>query len=375
MLHEKHKNFDSKKKLAIFVNMIALISLMILSFFAGRTNFGVNANGASDLVYSVNNVSPDGNGNVNVSAVNDYTVNSNIPSSADFAQYAETTSDLTTINSTLSNLDATPSDVAYGKTFVGANGVKMTGSYEKFYIEAINATTITLSKVGSPTVGAAKYYINDGDSVSYTYGNSITLTAGDKCYWEIASTTTAFSENTNYLKFTSTGNINAGGDLSSLIGYKTSIPRDRCFQSLFKECTTLINAKDINFGSITTLSTNCYHSMFQGCTSLKTAPALPATTLANWCYQQMFNSCISLTTPPELPATTLAVACYAFMFYGCTSLKLSTTKTGNYQVAYRIPTTGTGTTTATDALTGMFTGTGGTFTGTPSINTTYYLAQ
>lgn len=36
--------------------------------------------------------------------------------------------------------------------------------------------------------------------------------------------------------------------------------------------------------------------------------------------------------------------------------------------------TGTGTT-ATDALINMFTSTGGTFTGTPEINTTYYLSS
>jgi len=60
------------------------------------------------------------------------------------------------------------------------------------------------------------------------------------------------------------------------------------------------------------------------------------------------------------------------MFYSCAKLKLSTTQTGNYTTAYRIPKSGTGTT-ATDALANMFSGTGGTFTGTPSINTTYYL--
>ena len=42
-------------------------------------------------------------------------------------------------------------------------------------------------------------------------------------------------------------------------------------------------------------------------------------------------------------------------------------------MVYRIPTTDTGMT-ATDALTDMFTGTGGTFIGTPEINTTYYVA-
>ena len=62
------------------------------------------------------------------------------------------------------------------------------------------------------------------------------------------------------------------------------------------------------------------------------------------------------------------------MLYGCTRLKLSSTKTGEYTVAYRIPTTGTGTT-ASNALSTMFSNTGGTFKGTPSINTTYYLSS
>ena len=59
------------------------------------------------------------------------------------------------------------------------------------------------------------------------------------------------------------------------------------------------------------------------------------------------------------------------MFGDCSKIKLSTTLTGIYDTVYRIPTTGTGTT-ATDTLFEMFTGTGGTFTGTPTINTTYY---
>ena len=61
------------------------------------------------------------------------------------------------------------------------------------------------------------------------------------------------------------------------------------------------------------------------------------------------------------------------MFNGCTKIKLSSTQTEEYTQEYRIPTFGTGTT-AIDALTDMFASTGGTFTGTPSINTTYYLS-
>ena len=96
-------------------------------------------------------------------------------------------------------------------------------------------------------------------------------------------------------------------------------------------------------------------------------------TLADCCYQYMFQGCASLTQAPALPATTLADCCYQYMFYGCTKIKLSTTQTGEYTQEYRIPSSGTGTT-GTYALTDMFTSTGGTFTGTPSINTTYYLS-
>ena len=97
-------------------------------------------------------------------------------------------------------------------------------------------------------------------------------------------------------------------------------------------------------------------------------------TMADCCYWSMFQNCTSLTTDPELPATTLSAYCYYQMFYGCSLINLSTTQTGEYQTAYRIPTSGTGTT-FTNALTDMFTDTGGTFTGTPSINTTYYTSN
>ena len=172
---------------------------------------------------------------------------------------------------------------------------------------------------------------------------------------------------------------------------------DYCYSNMFRECTSLTQAPAL---PATTLASNCYSYMFRGCTGLTQAPTLPATTLASNCYGYMFYGCTSLTQAPELPATTLASSCYSLMFYGCTgltrapalpattltdycynymfngctSLKLSATQTGEYTVAYRIPTAGTGTT-ATNALTDMFASTGGTFTGTPEISTTYYLSN
>ena len=143
-----------------------------------------------------------------------------------------------------------------------------------------------------------------------------------------------------------------------------------CYYGMFSGCIALTQAPAL---PATTLATGCYSDMFRGCTSLTHAPALPATTLNQQCYYGMFSGCIALTQAPALPATTLDQYCYSYMFNGCTSLKLSYTKTDEYTQEYRIPTAGIGTR-ATDALTNMFASTGGTFTGTPAINTTYYLS-
>ena len=146
---------------------------------------------------------------------------------------------------------------------------------------------------------------------------------------------------------------------------------DYCYTSMFYGCTSLTQAPAL---PATTLADYCYTNMFRGCTSLTQAPALPATTLTNRCYNSMFQDCTGLTQAPALPATTLTNRCYYSMFSGCTSLKLSSTQTDEYMQEYRIPVSGTGTS-ASDALTNMFTSTGGTFTGTPEINTTYYLSS
>ena len=127
-----------------------------------------------------------------------------------------------------------------------------------------------------------------------------------------------------------------------------------CYGGMFYDCTSLTQAPAL---PATTLANQCYYGMFLGCTGLTQAPALPATTLANQCYYEMFQGCTALTQAPALPATTLAEECYAMMFLGCTSLKLCPVKGGEYTIAYRIPSSGTGTT-ATNALAEMFTNSG-----------------
>ena len=193
------------------------------------------------------------------------------------------------------------------------------------------------------------------------------------------------------------------GNIETLLDYVTVEAGEHpamatyCYEYMFSGCSSLIQAPEL---PATTLAANCYEHMFSGCSSLIQAPELPATTLADNCYEYMFYKCSSLIQAPELPATTLAANCYAFMFYecpsliqapelpattlafrcykdmfsSCTSLKLSETKTEEYIQEYRIPSSGDGTT-SLDSLDRMFYSTGGTFTGTPNINTTYYLSS
>jgi hypothetical protein len=147
---------------------------------------------------------------------------------------------------------------------------------------------------------------------------------------------------------------------------------NNCYTTMFRKCTSLTQAPAL---PATTLANDCYGEMFGDCTSLTQAPALPATTLANGCYGGMFWGCTSLTQAPALPATTLADYCYDSMFQDCTSIKLSTAQTEEYVNEYRIPYGTEIGTTANNALNGMFTETGGTFTGTPEINKTYYTSN
>lgn len=192
-----------------------------------------------------------------------------------------------------------------------------------------------------------------------------------------------------------------------------------CYNSMFKECTGLVRSPSL---PATTLAYFCYSSMFSGCTSLISPPALPAISYVSeyamlamfWnctsllrapllyapalgfsCYQSMFRGCTSLTTPPALPATSLGGYCYSNMFassgvntlakmpaltysnhecsgmYYGTNIKISQSKTGVYQYAFRIPNSGTGSA-VEGSFDSMFSNTSGTFTGTPTINTTYY---
>ena len=213
-----------------------------------------------------------------------------------------------------------------------------------------------------------------------TWDGTEISSAGSKLYLRGTGNTKITGSDLPKYSFVFTGTsalkIACKGNIENLLDYETVSAGGHptmaalCYGFMFYNCTSLTTVPEL---PATTLANFCYYGMFYGCTSLTTVPELQATTLANNCYYGMFYGCTSLTTVPELPATTLANNCYTGMFKDCTNIKLSTTQTGEYQTPYRIPKSGTGTT-ATSALDSMFTNTGGTFTDTPNINTTYYLS-
>ena len=178
---------------------------------------------------------------------------------------------------------------------------------------------------------------------------------------ELPATTLAGS--CYYYMFNGCTNLTAAPELpaTTLASY--------CYSYMFSGCTSLTAAPEL---PATTLAHNCYRNMFYGCTSLTAAPELPATTLESNCYQSMFSGCTSLTAAPELPATTLASSCYSYMFSGCTLLRISSTQSLEYPTAWRIPSSGTISSKASNWNIGMLKGTGGTFTSNPLRNTTYY---
>lgn len=185
------------------------------------------------------------------------------------------------------------------------------------------------------------------------------------------------SNNQNYAWKIDGTNVQCDGNIETLLDYDT-VERGKhpnmsggCYMWMFYNCTALTKAPSLPAIS---LPSNSYLGMFCNCTALTEAPSLPATTIGTNCYNQMFRSCTSLKQIPSLPNKTMQNYCYKQMFYGCTGIKISDIQGGEYTQAYCIPPTGDGVD-AYGVFSDMFYGTGGTFTGTPSINTTYYLSN
>ena len=270
------------------------------------------------------------------------------------------------------------------------------------YLTFSSSDSFTVAFSAKKWDGAVEYSTDAVNWTVYDAANTEIESVNNKVYFRGIGNTRFATSNKHISSFILTGNdIACTGNIENLLDYQTVAAGEHptmenyTFAFLFYNCTSLTTAPELPSTTLanycynymfqgctgltsapalpaTTLATTCYKSMFYGCTNLTVAPALPATTLAKSCYNYMFQGCTSLTSVPALPATTLAENCYYGMFKDCTKIKLSTTQTDSYTIPYRVPNSDTGSI-MENSLKDMFSNTGGTFTGTPEINTTYYL--
>jgi len=107
---------------------------------------------------------------------------------------------------------------------------------------------------------------------------------GDKVYFRGTNT---------YIrsKFVLTGSFSLSGNINTLLVPNGNLPslagKNRCFDSLFLDCTQLTSIQNLSLPS-TTLSDGCYVNMFGGCSNITVAPSLPATTVKDEAYSNMF---------------------------------------------------------------------------------------
>ena len=252
---------------------------------------------------------------------------------------------------------------------------------------ALESGTFTLTIDANLSTSALQYieYSLDGNAWVKTdnvNSQSVVITTptianGGKVYWRGIGNQLANSFSGNPSIFSSTCRFDASGEVMSLLKGKNFTKSrnvgNSAFARLFKDCSTIVNAKDliIEVGSIgsyglqemfinctslittpyinnlngalafnamfkgctslvevtydlpvpPTISNRTYSSMFEGCTALVKTPNLPLTEFGDSAYYSMFRGCTSLVQAPLiLPATLLKSSCYARMFYECKSL-------------------------------------------------------
>lgn len=143
------------------------------------------------------------------------------------------------------------------------------------------------------------------------------------------------------------------------------------YGGVFRNITTLTTITAGAFDRITTLREREFVNAFAEDTALTVCQAtfLHLTSIVKYAFWYLFNGCTALTKPIAMPKATYATLACSNMYYGCTKIKMSATQTGDYTNEWKIEGTA-----ASDSFTGFFTGTGGTYTDAPTINTTYYYA-
>ena len=211
------------------------------------------------------------------------------------------------------------------------------------YLTAQGAFSFSLSKTGAwnNTEPIILYSIDKISWHPIIYGQDY-LFKNQTVYFKTGQKkATHFSISTKrFIQFNTTGNVNVGGNIMTLIdatGNITTIPNAYCFFRLFYDCS-VVSIAELELPA-TELKPYCYRNMFYSCDNLVNVSQdlLSAKNMTNGCYAYMFGNCKNLTHTPNLPSLNLADSCYYKMFSGCESLTTAPDliATKLYQYCYR----------------------------------------
>ena len=262
---------------------------------------------------------------------------------------------------------------------IQVEGIFAGGGESKYkpYLTFISPYAFTVS-VSTPGWDGTMEYSTDATTWTAWGGSAITSAIGvndDAGYYVVylrGTGNTVFVGGTveSATGFTLDGmSIQCKGNIEMLLDYATAEAGGhpsmgiKCFYNLFENCTALVAPPEL---PAIDLSEKCYASMFYGCSHLVAAPKLPAQTIPSMAYYAMFSSCSSLVYLPVINATSGGSLPCSNMFASCQKIKLPTETDDEYVQPYKL---------SVDNNNGMFKDTGGAFTGTPTINTTYYVSN
>lgn len=166
-------------------------------------------------------------------------------------------------------------------------------------------STVKMMKSGSAPTVNLEYSTDKSTWNSFVVGTTTVTLAniGDRMWLRAVSTNTTMSGsyNTNYNYFVMTGQIEASGNINSLLNKKpdlvTTCPQN-AYPCLFQDCTSLVEASRLVLAS-PTVSNNSYgHGMFRRCSNLVGGPEIRATNFTDASYhgEYMFQGCSSLAS-------------------------------------------------------------------------------
>lgn len=218
-----------------------------------------------------------------------------------------------------------------------------------------NGGTISLNKIGSPTVVELEYWLSDDNQwrlwEADSSGNrSLTLTAGQTMYVRNTSNAqTNFSTSDSYYyRFVMSNDCAADGNINSLVikkpnGLDINLP-NYCFYKLFY----LQPITKAPLCPSRTIGDHCYENMFMG-TKLTSSAICLAEDIGEYGCLLMYSNIATLEEAETPHATVLGLAVYKWMFDSCSNLRkitlhatqlLNTNPTPLYQWVYGVSPTG-----------------------------------